>query len=131
MSHIPSTFANLPKPHYYAVIFSSLRTSGDNGYGHTAERMVELAKTQPGYLGVESARGADGFGITVSYWESEEAIRNWKATAEHVIAQETGIRHWYEHYELRVAKVERAYGKQPQPEGVQSNDDVAVVWGGS
>lgn len=130
MSGISNNFARLPKPHYYAVIFSSVRTSGDNGYGHTAERMVELAKKQPGYLGVESARGADGFGITVSYWESEEAIRNWKQHAEHLIAQETGIRHWYEHYELRVAKVERAYGKQPQRDDVQTNDDVAVVWGG-
>jgi heme-degrading monooxygenase HmoA len=130
MSGLPSTFARLPKPHYYAVIFSSLRTSGDNGYGQTAENMVELAKLQPGYLGVESARGADGFGITVSYWESEAAIKKWKAQAEHFIAQETGIRHWYEHYELRIAKVERAYGKQPQPENATTNDAVAVVWGG-
>jgi heme-degrading monooxygenase HmoA len=111
-------FATLPQP------------SGDNGYGQTAERMVELAKTQPGYLGVESARGTDGFGITVSYWESEAAIKTWKAQAEHFIAQETGIRHWYEHYELRIAKVERAYSKQPQRDDVQSSDDVAVVWGG-
>jgi heme-degrading monooxygenase HmoA len=130
MSSIAKPFAALPKPSYYAVIFSSLRTFGDNGYGQMAERMMELAKEQPGYLGVESARGADGFGITVSYWESEEAIRNWKKNAEHLIAQETGIRHWYEHYELRIAKVERAYGKQPQREDVQTSDDVAVVWGG-
>jgi heme-degrading monooxygenase HmoA len=123
-------FAQLPKPSYYAVIFSSLRTTGDNGYGQTSERMVELAKEQPGYLGVESARGADGFGITVSYWESEEAIKSWKKHAEHLIAQETGIRHWYEHYELRIAKIERAYGKQPQRNDVQTHDDVAVVWGG-
>jgi heme-degrading monooxygenase HmoA len=130
MSEPTKHFAQLPKPSYYAVIFSSLRTSDDNGYGRTAERMVELAKTQPGYLGVESARGVDGFGITVSYWQDETSIRAWKAHAEHLIAQETGIRHWYEHYELRVAKVERAYGKQPQREDVQINDDVAVVWGG-
>ncbi len=130
MSGITKGFAALPKPSYYAVIFSSLRTPGDNGYGRMAERMVELAKEQPGYLGVESARGADGFGITVSYWQDETAIRNWKATAEHLIAQETGIRHWYEHYELRIAKVERAYGKQPQHDNVNTNDEVAVVWGG-
>jgi heme-degrading monooxygenase HmoA len=130
MSGITKGFAALPEPSYYAVIFSSLRTLGDNGYGQMSDRMVELAKEQPGYLGVESARGADGFGITVSYWQDEAAIRHWKATAEHLIAQETGIRHWYEHYELRVAKVERAYGKQPQREDVGTNDDVAVVWGG-
>jgi heme-degrading monooxygenase HmoA len=116
-------FAQLPKPPYYCVVFSSLRTTGDHGYGKMAERMVELAKEQPGYLGVESARGTDGFGITVSYWESEEAIHNWKFQAEHVMAQETGIKNWYEHYELRVAKVERAYGKQ-----VQGSD--GIVWGG-
>ena len=78
-----------------------------------AERMVELAAQQPGYLGAESVRGADGFGITVSYWESEAAIRAWRQQSEHVAAQELGIARWYDHYELRVAKVERAYGKGP------------------
>ena len=114
MGGIAEEFARLPRPSYYAVIFSSLRTPDDNGYGKMADPMVELAKEQSGYLGVESARDADGFGTTVSYWESQEAIRNWKKHAEHLIAQETGIRHWYDHYELRIAKVERAYGKQPK-----------------
>jgi heme-degrading monooxygenase HmoA len=107
-------FADTPADGYYAVIFSSSRTDGDNGYGVMADRMVELAAQQPGYLGVESARGADGFGITVSYWKSEDAIRSWKAHAEHLVAQQTGIRDWYEHYELRVAFVQRSYGKRPQ-----------------
>src|SRR3546814_11032024 len=63
----------------YAVVFSSLRRDGDDdGYAAAADRMVELAREQPGFLGVESTRGADGFGITVSYWESEEAIRAWR-----------------------------------------------------
>ena len=105
----PAPFAELPKPPYYAVIFSSLRTEGEAGYAAMADRMVELAREQPGFLGVESARGADGFGITVSYWASEEAIRAWRAHAEHRIARETGRSTWYQHYELRVAKVERAY----------------------
>ena len=100
-----------PPPPYYAVIFSSTRTEGDNGYGETADRMVELAATMPGYLGIESARGEDGFGITVSYWESEEAIANWKRQAEHLAAQKRGRADWYEDYIVRVAKVERAYGK--------------------
>ena len=104
-------FAQTPKPPYYAVIFSSARTPGDAGYGAMAERMVELAAQQPGYLGVESVRGADGFGITVSYWEREAAIAAWRNQAEHVAAQELGISQWYAHYELRIAKVERAYGK--------------------
>jgi heme-degrading monooxygenase HmoA len=79
-----------------------------------ADRMVELAAEQPGFLGVESARGAGGFGITVSYWDSTQAIAAWKANAEHRIAQETGKTRWYADYQLRVAKVERAYGKTHQ-----------------
>lgn len=107
----PATpFARTPKPPYYAVIFSSHRTPGDNGYGQMAERMLELAARQPGFLGVESVRGADGFGITVSYWESDEAIAAWKRHTEHAVAQDLGKTLWYESYELRVAKVERAYG---------------------
>ena len=76
-----------------------------------ADRMVELARAQPGFLGVESVRGVDGFGITVSYWSNEEAITAWKAHMEHKPAQEAGKRVWYADYQLRVAKVERAYGK--------------------
>ena len=76
-----------------------------------AERMIELASQQPGFLGVETVRGADGLGITVSYWASENAIRKWKANAEHRIAQETGQKVWYADYRLRIAKVEPAYGK--------------------
>ena len=77
-----------------------------------ADRMAELASGQPGYLGVESIRGADGFGITVSYWSSLESIAAWKSHAEHRIAQESGKTLWYEHYELRIARVERAYAKR-------------------
>lgn len=108
-----SAFAKLPDPPYYSVIFSSQRTPGENGYGQMADRMAELASSQPGYLGVESVRGADGFGITVSYWASLESIAKWRSHAEHRIAQETGKAHWYEHYELRIACVERAYAKRP------------------
>ena len=104
--------AKTPKPPYYAVIFTSLRTEGDRGYGHMADQMVELAAQQPGFLGVESARTAEGLGITVSYWSSEEAITAWKAHADHRIAQETGQRVWYSDYHLRVARVERDYGKR-------------------
>jgi heme-degrading monooxygenase HmoA len=102
-------FAKTPEPPYYAVIFSSVRR--DNGYTQVAERMVELASQQPGFLGVESVRGTDGFGITVSYWTSEAVISAWKANVEHLSAQKKGKQKWYEHYELRVAKVERAYAK--------------------
>ncbi|MEO8000845.1 MAG: antibiotic biosynthesis monooxygenase, partial [Arenimonas sp.] len=80
------------------------------GYGATADRMVELAAQQPGYLGVESVRDNDGFGITVSYWQTEEHILGWKRNAEHSLARERGRNEWYEHFELRIARVERAYG---------------------
>src|SRR3546814_1449398 len=104
-------FANLPAPPYYAVVFSSLRRGGDDdGYVAAAGRMVELAREQPGFLGVESTRGADGFGITVSYWESEEAIRAWRRHAEHAGTREQGSARWYGHLEIRGAKVVRAYG---------------------
>lgn len=103
-----SDIANTPKPPYYAVIFSSHRTDGDNGYGEMAERMAELAAQQPGYLGMESAR--EGLGITVSYWESLEAIRNWKKNAEHKEAQRLGHQQWYSSFRVRIAKVEREYG---------------------
>lgn len=107
-----SPFAHLPAGPCYAVIFSSQRREGhdDDGYAEAADRMVELAAAQPGFLGVESARGADGFGITVSYWTSEEAIAAWRRHAEHTAAREQGRSRWYAAFELRVARVERAYG---------------------
>ena len=79
-----------------------------------AKRMVALASQMPGFLGVESVRGVDGFGITVSYWKSEDAIRQWKAHAEHQIAQRTGKAVWYTDYIVRIAKVEREYSRAPE-----------------
>ena len=90
------------------MIFTSQRTDVDDGYGAMGDRMVELASQQPGFLGVESVRDAGGLGITVSYWSSLEAIAAWKANAEHRVAQTSGRRKWYAHFETRVAKVERA-----------------------
>jgi heme-degrading monooxygenase HmoA len=110
------TKERIPAPPYYAVIFSSRLTLGDNGYGETADRMEALAKTMPGYLGFESAHGEDGFGIAVSYWESESAIAAWKRQAEHLEAQRRGRAEWYEHYDVRVAKVERAYNDKRKAE---------------
>ena len=96
-------------PSYYAVIFSSRRADGDNGYQETAQAMQELAATMPGYIGFEAARGEDGFGIAVSYWESEEAIANWKKQVDHLAAQKRGRNEWYRDYTVRVAKVTRGY----------------------
>lgn len=104
---IPKT----PPPPYYAVIFTSLRTDGDHGYNHMARRMVDFAAHQPGFLGIESVRDSNGLGITVSYWATEESIRDWKANTEHRIAQDGGQRSWYAEYQVRIARVERAYGR--------------------
>lgn len=100
--------AHTPEPPYYAVIFSSVRTPGDDGYPDMAVRMLELATQQPGFLGVESAREPGGIGITVSYWASEEAIAAWRRHAEHQEAQRLGRDRWYASFSLRVARVERA-----------------------
>ena len=101
--------AQTPAASYYAVIFTSLRTDGDHGYEQAAERMVQLAREQPGFLGVESARGADGLGITVSYWDSEAAILAWKHHPEHSAIRERGRSTWYSACHTRVCRVERAY----------------------
>ena len=100
--------AKTPKPPYYAVIFTSIRNHGDDGYAHTAERMVQLASEQPGFLGFEAAR--QDIGISISYWDSEEAIKGWKANAEHQLAQQRGKEEWYRWYRIRVCRVEREYG---------------------
>ena len=98
--------AQTPEPPYYAAIFTSVRTAGDNGYAEMAKRMLELAEEQDGFLGVESVRD-DDIGITVSYWTSLEAIEKWKRNAEHLEAQRRGRDKWYQAYHLRVAKVTR------------------------
>lgn len=100
--------AATPEPPYYVVMFTSLRTEVDAGYTEAAQRMLELAAQQPGFLGVESAR-SDGLGITLSYWQSEEAIQAWREHAEHSIVREQGRADWYAAFTTRVAKVERAY----------------------
>ena len=104
-----SLFAPDLEPPYFVVVFSSQRTAGENGYEATAQRMAELAQTIPGYLGIESVRGTDGFGITVSYWSDEQAIGLWRHHAEHFLAQGRGKQEWYDRYKIRVAKVERSY----------------------
>jgi heme-degrading monooxygenase HmoA len=106
--HIYIMIAQTPAPPYYAVIFTSLRTEGDNGYAAMSIAMDELAKQQEGYLGIESAR--EEIGITVSYWQSLEAIKNWKANADHLMAQKYGREKWYESYKVRICRVERDYG---------------------
>jgi heme-degrading monooxygenase HmoA len=100
--------AQTPEPPYVAVIFTSVRTPGDQGYAAMSRRMDALATEQPGYLGIEAARSE--VGITVSYWADEDAARAWKQVAEHLVAQQRGREAWYAEYRVRVAVVHRDYG---------------------
>ncbi len=94
----------------YAVIFTSRRGADAEGYGAVADRMEELARAQPGYLGHDSVRGEDGRGITVSYWATEDAVKAWRANAEHLGAQAMGRERFYDWFRLDVCRVERTYG---------------------
>ena len=104
-------FAATPEPPYYMTAFSSQASGEDvEEYGVTAARLMALAHEQPGCLGVETTRDASGFGITLAFFDSDESIRAWKRQADHLDAQRRGREVWYERYEIRVARVERAYG---------------------
>ncbi len=114
----PEAIAATPPVPYYVVCFTSLRTAVDGGYGETSQRMVALAEQQPGYLGIESARGQDGLGLTLSYWRALDDVRAWKAVEEHRRAQQRGRQEWYSGYRTRVARVERDYAfEAPAPRG--------------
>ncbi len=109
-------FATTPEPPYWAVIFTSRRNAtGPEAYEAMAARMATLASEQPGCLGFESTRGEDGLGITVSYWADKRSVRQWKAVAEHVGAQQAGRDRWYEDYSVRIARVERDYTMESSP----------------
>lgn len=97
-----------PQLPYYAVIFTNIRTEIEEGYAATSLEMVRLAEAQEGYLGHESVR--DGLGITISYWQNLEAIRNWKQQTDHLLAQRMGREKWYAAYKTRICLVERDYG---------------------
>lgn len=102
--------AKTPAPPYYAVIFTSIRNDKENqGYNQMAQAMSALVEQQPGFLGVESARNSDGLGITVSYWDSLDAITSWRDHSAHQVAQEKGREIWYGAYTARICKVEREY----------------------
>ena len=104
-----SRFAPTPPPPYIAVIFSSQRSGDDEGYQAMSALMVELALGREDCLGAESTRDSEGFGITVSYWTTEQAVAEWKADTRHQMAQKLGRERWYEDYKIRIATVTRAY----------------------
>lgn len=101
-----SEIAPTPPPPYYAVIFTSIRTSGDKGYADAAQRVLEVARQQPGFLGYEAARHE--VGISVSHWESLEAIQAWRKHPEHRLVQAKADE-WYAEFRIRICRVERSY----------------------
>lgn len=107
-----SEISKTPQPPYYAVIFTSTRTEGDNGYSEMARKMDELAAQQDGFLGIESAR--ENVGITISYWRDLESIRRWRENIEHQAAQMSGYKMWYKTFKVRICRVEREYGFEKQ-----------------
>ena len=107
---MPSPFAFTPEPPYYVVIFTNKHKAPDDpAYAEMGAKMEALAATMPGYLGFESARNEEGFGFAISYWETEEAIKNWKKQSDHLVAQKRGREDWYSDYTVRIARVERTY----------------------
>jgi heme-degrading monooxygenase HmoA len=125
----PEPMADTPEPPYVAVIFTSVRTAGDDGYAVMSASMEALAAEQPGYLGIESARD-EAFGITVSYWTDHDAARRWKQVAAHLVAQRRGRDVWYSDYRVRVATVERAYSLASSQLGGDQDPDGLDVPGG-
>lgn len=115
MGAMASVFADTPPPPYVAVIFTSTRTGDDRGYAVMAASMEALARQQPGFLGIESAR--EEIGITISYWRDEAAARAWKAVGAHLVAQRRGRERWYADYRVRVATVERDYSLESSSVG--------------
>jgi len=103
------SLAATPPTPYFAVIFTSIRAEGDEGYGEMAAHVLELARQQPGFLGFESAR--QEIGISVSYWSSLEAIAAWKQNAFHREAQKRA-QDWYASFRVRVCRVEKEYGER-------------------
>ncbi len=94
---------------YYAVIFTSIKNekADAQGYAAMAQQMEDLVQQQPVYISHESARNE--IGITISYWESLEAIKNWKQQSDHLIAQQMGREKFYSYYKVRICTVEREY----------------------
>lgn len=101
-----SKIAKTPKAPYYAVIFTSIRTLEENGYGKVADELMDMVSRQEGFLGAESVRNTEGFGMTISYWDSLDSINKWKKNDPHMKAKELGRKMWYSQYMIRICKVE-------------------------
>ena len=103
-------WGSTPEPPYYVAIFTSQRSEDIEGFEAMAERMVELVRQQPGFLAMDSASGANGIDIVIAYWKDEESIGKWKQHVQHLKAQKLGRQRWMKSYQVRIGKVERAYG---------------------
>ena len=99
-----------PKPPYYTVVFTSVRTNIDEGYTEMNDSLWEDAQKLDGFIGSESLRNEDGFGVTVLYFKDMETIHEWSKYQKHLRAKEMGKQKWYADYRVRIAKVEHEYG---------------------
>ena len=93
----------------YAVIFTSIKSGKPEGYSEMAEKMLNLAEKQKGFIGFESYANEKGKNVSISYWESIADIKNWKENPEHQIAQKLGKEKWYKYFKLQVCKIEQEY----------------------
>ncbi len=103
-----SKVVDAPEPPYYAVIAPAELADDTRGYFEMAESLIELARKQPGFIGIEGGY-MKGFSLAVSYWESLEAIQNWSRNSRHMLAKDKAKSDWFKKYVTRIAKVEKVY----------------------
>ncbi len=99
---------HVQKEPYFAVIFTSKSSDNTKGYEEMAKKMDELVKSQEGFIGLESVKEGQE-GITVSYWKSMEAIKNWSMNERHAAAKKGGKETWYDSFNVRICEVVREY----------------------
>ena len=104
-----NSIAKTPQKPYYAVIFTYKRTNVDNGYEVMEKKTTEMVAKMKGFLGYESSKDESGFGVIISYWDSEESINTWRSNQVHRSAKEGGREQWYSEFATRICKVEDDY----------------------
>ena len=92
----------------YAVIFRATVAQLDDEYFRMAENMKNLAFSKYGCLDFVTVTEGDEE-IAISYWESEQQIRDWKNDPQHRIAQQAGRDKWYQSYNVEICEVGRSY----------------------
>ncbi len=113
------SFAHEIPPPYYVVVFTSRRTEVDDGFSVLDAKLYEKAQTYPGFLGMNSFRVADGWGVALVYWKTLENIDAWRRDEQYRAAKEKGRTVWYSDFWVEICRVEQSYGKDPDhPENI-------------